>query len=75
MRWHRTLSEIRAAIPAHLHARQTWKGMLYLLRDILMAAIVWKLALYIDPSFKSETAVRTLTPVGAEAARWGAWLV
>lgn len=40
-----------------------------------MAAIVWKLGLYIDPTFQSEAAVKTLTPVGAEVARWTGWSV
>lgn len=71
----RTLSEIRAVIPPHLHVRQTWKGLSYLARDILMAAVVWKLGLRIDPAFKSDFAVQTLTPLGAEIARWSAWLV
>jgi len=70
-----TLSEIRAAIPPHLHVRQTWKGLLYLTRDIILAAITWKLGLLIDPTFKSSDAVKTLTPLGAEVARWGAWSV
>ena len=72
---YRSLSEIRAAIPAHCHVRQTWKGLLYLARDCVLAAIAWKLALYIDPTFRNSYVAHHLTPLGAEAARWAAWLV
>lgn len=70
----RSLSEIRAAIPAHCHVRQTWKGLLYLARDLAMAALAWKLALHIDPIFQSSYVAHRLTSLGAEVARWGAWL-
>lgn len=70
----RSLSEIRAAIPAHCHVRQTWKGLLYLARDLALAALAWKLALHIDPTFRSSYVTHRLTPLVAEVARWGAWL-
>ncbi|TFY64235.1 hypothetical protein EVJ58_g2769 [Rhodofomes roseus] len=65
-----TLSEIRAAIPAHFHVRKTWKGLLYLARDLAMAAVVWRVALHIDPTFRSEAMLQYLTPHAAETARW-----
>lgn len=71
---YRSLSEIRAAIPTHCHVRQTWKGLLYLVRDLALAALAWKLALHIDPTFRSAYATHRLTPLGAEVVRWGAWL-
>ncbi|KAF4576273.1 hypothetical protein EYR36_001129 [Pleurotus pulmonarius] len=48
-----SLKEIRAAIPSHLFVRDTPRGFLYFTRDLLMAAIAWSLASYIDPYFKS----------------------
>ncbi|KAH9948128.1 fatty acid desaturase-domain-containing protein [Amylocystis lapponica] len=70
-----TLNEIRAAIPARMFVRKTWKGCLYLARDLLVVAINWELALRIDPLLQSAPAVARLTPVGAELARWACWLV
>jgi len=68
-----SLSEIRSAIPAHYFVRDTTRGLLYLARDILMAATCWKLATFIDPYFKSSGVKEFATPVGAEVARWAAW--
>ncbi|KII91495.1 hypothetical protein PLICRDRAFT_89777 [Plicaturopsis crispa FD-325 SS-3] len=68
-----TLAEIRAAIPAHLFVRDTPRGLLFLARDILLAAVAFKLATFIDPHFKGAAVVEQLTPIGAEVARWSAW--
>jgi len=68
-----TLAEIRAAIPARLFVRQTWKGLLYLARDIALAAACWKAATYIDPYFKSAQVTDVVGKVGGEVARWSAW--
>ncbi|KAF9524565.1 fatty acid desaturase-domain-containing protein [Crepidotus variabilis] len=70
-----TLKEIRAAIPAQHFVRDTVRGMLYLARDVLMAAVVWSLATYIDPFFGKDNVKEVLTPSGAEIARWAAWSV
>ncbi|KZT66451.1 hypothetical protein DAEQUDRAFT_746561 [Daedalea quercina L-15889] len=72
MTW--TMSEIRSAIPVQLHVRHTWKGLLFLARDVLMAAVAWKLASLIDPTFRRVSVTQSLTPFGAEVARWSAWL-
>ncbi|KAI0718558.1 fatty acid desaturase-domain-containing protein [Cerioporus squamosus] len=69
------LQEIRAAIPPHLFVRDTKRGLAWLALDLLMAAVCWKLALYIDPSFKSPAAIRLLSPLGASIARWACWAV
>lgn len=71
----RSLKEIRAAIPSHFFIRDTTRGLLYLARDILLAAIAWSLASSIDPYFKSASARNLLTPMGAELFRWSAWCV
>ncbi|KAG9222241.1 hypothetical protein CCMSSC00406_0006538 [Pleurotus cornucopiae] len=69
------LKEIRAAIPAHLFIRDTTRGLLYVTRDLLMAAIACSLASHIDPYFEGTVARQLLTPFGAEIGRWTAWLV
>lgn len=69
------MSEIRAAIPAHLFVRNTWKGMAYLARDIVMAAVIWKLGTKIDPLCTSTTSKSLLTDLGSELLRWGLWLI
>ncbi|TFK46679.1 hypothetical protein OE88DRAFT_1687479 [Heliocybe sulcata] len=72
MSW--SISEIRAAIPARLFVRDTKRAVGYLIRDLLLAAAVWRCAMVIDPYFKSTATKQLLTPLGAEVARWGAWL-
>lgn len=69
----RSLKEIRAAIPAELFIRDTRRGLLYLARDLLMAATAWTLATYIDPYFQSAATKEALGPIGAEVGRWAAW--
>lgn len=70
---YRTLKEIKAAIPADYFVKDTFRGLLYLARDILMAAILWSLATYIDPYCKRPEAVALLSPIGAAALRWTLW--
>jgi len=67
------LKEIRDAIPGRFFVRDTTRGLLYLSRDFLLAAVAWTLALYIDHYFQGADATRLLTPFGAGLARWAAW--
>ncbi|KAF9517924.1 hypothetical protein BS47DRAFT_1427279 [Hydnum rufescens UP504] len=71
MMW--SLGEIRAAIPARFFVRETGRGLSYMARDFVIAAILWWAATYIDPAEKSELARSTLGPVGAEVFRWSLW--
>lgn len=71
----RSLKEIRAAIPAEYFVRDTARGLSYFARDVLLAATAWTCATYIDPYFQQAATKELLTPVGAEVARWAAWLV
>ncbi|CAL1704006.1 unnamed protein product [Somion occarium] len=70
-----TLQEIRAAIPDYLFVRDTTRGVLYLARDLLMAAVVWKAGTYIDSSFGNTTIRSQLSPIFAETLRWLTWAV
>ncbi|KAK7689099.1 hypothetical protein QCA50_007790 [Cerrena zonata] len=70
-----SLQEIRAAIPVHLFERDTTRGLLYLSRDLLMAATAWKLATFIDPFFQGPSVRAQLGPFLAETARWLSWSV
>ncbi|KAL6302049.1 linoleoyl phosphatidylcholine delta-12 acetylenase [Sparassis latifolia] len=65
--------EIRTAVPQRLFVRHTWKGLLYLSRDLFLSALCWNLALYIDPFFRSPYVTQYLTVIGAEMMRWIAW--
>ncbi|EMD37162.1 hypothetical protein CERSUDRAFT_155708, partial [Gelatoporia subvermispora B] len=69
-----TLEEIRSAIPPDLFVRQTWRGLAYLMRDISMAGIAWKLATLIDPFFAKQ-GVAELFGGFCPLARWSMWLV
>ncbi|KAG6844674.1 hypothetical protein H0H87_004848 [Tephrocybe sp. NHM501043] len=69
----RSLKEIRAAIPARFFVRDTTRGLMYLARDLLLAAAAWSLATYIDPFFRQRYIAEILSPIGAEAARWVSW--
>ncbi|PPR00398.1 hypothetical protein CVT24_004476 [Panaeolus cyanescens] len=68
-----SLKEIRAAIPAEMFIRDTRKGLLYFARDVLLAAVAWKCATYIDPYFGQSATKELFTPIGAELARWASW--
>lgn len=72
--YHRTIEDVRRAIPARLFKRETARGLVYLARDIVMAAFVWKLATYIDV-VPTQAVVKTrLGGIGAQALRMGLWL-
>jgi len=70
-----SLKEIKAAIPPQFFVRDTRRGLLYLARDLILAAIAWTLATFIDPCLKADATKELLSPIGAEVARWLAWCV
>ncbi|KIP05950.1 hypothetical protein PHLGIDRAFT_107537 [Phlebiopsis gigantea 11061_1 CR5-6] len=73
MQW--SIEEVRAAIPARLFKRDTTRGLLYLARDLAMAAIVWRLGMQIDTISVRPAVVGLTGHAGAEVLRWGLWLV
>ncbi|CAL1704014.1 unnamed protein product [Somion occarium] len=68
-----TYQDIRAAMPSHLFQRDTARSLLFLARDLLMAALAWKVATFIDPYFLSPASPATPTSFGVELLRWCAW--
>ncbi|KAJ3552877.1 hypothetical protein NM688_g3921 [Phlebia brevispora] len=73
MSW--TLNEIRAAIPAHLFTRDTRRGLTYLARDIVMAAIAFALARCIDPLCATLRIANAFGAPLAETLRISLWAV
>jgi hypothetical protein len=71
----RSLKDIKATIPERLFVRDTRRGLMYLSRDLILAATAWNFATWIDPYFKASTTKTLLTPVGAQIGRWFAWAV
>lgn len=69
----RSIDEVRKNIPARLFKRDTSRGLLYLARDLIMAAIIWRLGMYIDTVPAVPLVQNELGPVGAEVLRWGLW--
>jgi hypothetical protein len=70
---HRSLKEIRSAIPSRLFVRDNKLGLMYTTRDLTMSAILWFGATCIDPTFQESHLRSALTPGGAEIMRWVAW--
>ena len=70
-----TLSEVKRAIPPRLFVRQTWRGVMYVARDLVMAAAAWKLATYIDPYTMHSVVRGTIGVVPSLVLRWTCWAV
>ncbi|KAL1754071.1 hypothetical protein FB107DRAFT_276101 [Schizophyllum commune] len=60
----RSLQDIRASIHPRLLRRSTPLGLYFLLRDLLMAACAWKIAL-LSTLFRHAGTIGALTPFGA----------
>jgi hypothetical protein len=69
-----SMKEIKNAIPPHLFVRNTKRGLVYLIRDLILAATLWKAATFIDPCFNQIGATHILKRSVFEALRWAAWL-
>lgn len=69
-----SLKEIRDAIPPELFVRSTKQSLMYLMRDLAMAAIVFSLGLRIDDLFNAPIVQAWLTGVGASICRLSAWV-
>ncbi|KAI0036033.1 delta 12 fatty acid epoxygenase [Vararia minispora EC-137] len=71
-----SISQIRAAIPAHLFKRHTGRALIYLTRDIVVVFVFWYLATYIESTPVASAAARLGVPVAVlPAIRWALWVV
>ena len=69
-----SMKEIKSAIPPHLFVRSTAWGLVYLTRDLILAATLWKAASFIDPCFDQPDGSHVLKRSMLEAFRWLAWM-
>ncbi|KAJ3559623.1 hypothetical protein NM688_g226 [Phlebia brevispora] len=70
-----SLSEIRAAIPPRLFVRDTGRGMVYLARDVVMAAGALAFATQINSTLADPFVVEHLGHTTAKVLQASAWIV
>ncbi|CAE7204467.1 unnamed protein product [Rhizoctonia solani] len=70
-----SMKEIKDAIPARLFVRSSARSMVYLARDLVLAAVLWKAASFIDPYFNRLEEVGILRRSLSEGLRWMAWVI
>ncbi|KAF8512653.1 fatty acid desaturase-domain-containing protein [Hysterangium stoloniferum] len=68
-----SIKEIRDAIPPKLFVRDTKRSLLYLTRDLIMAALLGYGATYIDTLFLRQQLHPFLSIGGVDVLRWGSW--
>lgn len=69
-----SMKEIKNAIPSYLHVRNTFRSLTYLARDLVLAALLWRAASFIDPYFSQLGDVHFLKRSLFESFRWAAWM-
>lgn len=69
-----SMKEIKNAIPSHLFVRSTLRSLIYLARDLVLAALLWRAASFIDPYFSRLGDDHVLKRSFFEAFRWAAWM-
>ncbi|KDN50697.1 hypothetical protein RSAG8_01195, partial [Rhizoctonia solani AG-8 WAC10335] len=69
-----SMKEIRDAIPARLFVRNAARSTIYLARDLILAAALWKAASLIDPYFNHLGEAGILRRSFSEGFRWTAWM-
>ncbi|KAJ7137561.1 fatty acid desaturase-domain-containing protein [Mycena crocata] len=70
-----TLRQIRAAIPARCFHRSTFRSLLFLCRDLCMAAMLWILGTAIDPVFLELRTNAEFPWILSETLHWISWCV
>ncbi|KAG7093067.1 hypothetical protein E1B28_009359 [Marasmius oreades] len=69
-----TIAELRAAVPKHLFEKNTIKGLAYVLRDVICATALYKLAWLIKPTANSlVTGSRDVPQIVGTCFEWCAW--
>jgi fatty acid desaturase len=68
-----TLSEVHSIVPKHLHEKNTFKSLLYVLRDVFSAFVVYELGWTIDPFANLLVANYCLSPNMGAIAKWALW--
>ena len=69
----RSLQEIREAIPPELFVRDTKRGLTFLARDLLLAAVTLAVGISIDSTFVPATGRSQEHVIIMGIARWAAW--
>lgn len=67
-----TMSELRAAIPAHCFERSALRSMQYVITDFSLIAAAYYAATHIDPAFNSDNG-QVLSGWAGFAAKWALW--
>ena len=67
-----TLSEVRAVVPKHLFQKSTFRGLLFVIRDLALVAIFYELAWRIDP-FVENANLHRLPGVALRSLLWCAY--
>ncbi|KAG6872700.1 hypothetical protein C0995_007368 [Termitomyces sp. Mi166 len=68
-----TLQEVHSVVPKHLHEKNTFKALLYVIRDVTCAVIVYKLGWLIDPFAKSLVQIYGAPQAFGIAVKWALW--
>ncbi|TEB24546.1 delta-12 fatty acid desaturase [Coprinellus micaceus] len=70
-----TLAEVRAAVPKHLFQKSTFRGLLFVFRDIVLVLVLYELAHRIGPFIKAYRQISLLVPFLLRPLLWCAyWL-
>ncbi|KAG7095520.1 hypothetical protein E1B28_006258 [Marasmius oreades] len=67
------IADLHAAVPKHLFEKDTFKGLLYVARDVICAVIIYKLGWFIEPISHSLVAHYGLPQIVGTVFKWSAW--
>ncbi|KAG5718825.1 Delta(12) fatty acid desaturase [Termitomyces sp. T112] len=68
-----TLQEVHSVIPKHLHEKNTFRALLYVIRDVTCAVIMYRLGWLIDPIAKSLVQDYGAHHMVGNTVKWGLW--
>lgn len=67
------IGELHAAVPKQLFEKDTFKGLLYVARDVLCAVIIYKLGWLIEPFTDNLISRNGLPQIVGTLLKWTAW--